>query len=82
MVPVLCPGMVENQGNPSVKISIIIPVYNAARHLRECLDSVVAQTYTDWEVICVDDGSTDESGEEMQVFQQRETPLWMLGWLY
>ena len=39
--------------------SIIIPVYNVAPYLRECLDSVLAQTFTEWEAICVDDGSTD-----------------------
>lgn len=43
------------------KISIIIPVYNVEQYLRECLDSVRAQTFTDWESICVDDGSTDNS---------------------
>ena len=43
------------------KFSIIIPVYNVAPYLRECLDSVLAQTFTDWEAICVDDGSTDDS---------------------
>ena len=42
--------------------SIVIPVYNVAPYLRECLDSVLAQTFTDWEAICVDDGSTDGSG--------------------
>lgn len=43
------------------KISIVIPVYNVELYLRECLDSICAQTFTDWECICVDDGSTDMS---------------------
>lgn len=42
-------------------VSIIIPVYNVAPYLRECLDSVLAQTFADWEAVCVDDGSTDGS---------------------
>ena len=44
-------------------ISIIIPVYNVAPYLDECLQSVVNQAYTDWECILVDDGSTDGSSE-------------------
>lgn len=40
-------------------ISVIIPVYNVAPYLRASLDSLLAQTYADWEAICVDDGSTD-----------------------
>ena len=43
-------------------ISIIVPVYNAKDYLRRCLDSILAQTYTDWEALLIDDGSTDESG--------------------
>ena len=44
-----------------MKFSVIMPVYNAARHLREAVDSVLNQTYSDWELVCVDDGSTDGS---------------------
>ena len=45
----------------SPKISIIIPVYNTDKYLRKCLDSVVAQSMDDIEIICVNDGSTDNS---------------------
>lgn len=45
----------------SVSISIIIPVYNCERYLKRCLDSVCAQTFKDFEVIMVNDGSTDQS---------------------
>ena len=43
------------------KVSVIIPVYNAAPWLDACLDSVLSQTLRDIEVVCVDDGSTDSS---------------------
>lgn len=52
--------------------SIIIPVYNVAPYLRECLDSVLAQTFTDWEAICVDDGSTDGSGAILDEYVARD----------
>ena len=45
-----------------VKVSIIIPVYNAEKYLRECLDSIKMQNYVDLEVLMVDDGSKDCSG--------------------
>lgn len=47
----------------NMKVSIIVPVYNAAPYLRECIDSLVNQTWKDIEVILVNDGSTDASGE-------------------
>ena len=43
------------------KFSIIIPVYNVEKYLRKCLDSIANQTYSDFEAICVNDGSTDNS---------------------
>lgn len=55
------------------KFSIIIPVYNVAPYLRECLDSVLAQTFADWEAICVDDGSTDESGAILDEYAARDS---------
>lgn len=43
-------------------ISVIVPVYNAEKWLRRCIDSILAQTYTDFELLLIDDGSTDSSG--------------------
>jgi len=48
--------------NTRPKISVIVPVYNTEKYLRECVDSILAQTFTDFELILVDDGSTDQSG--------------------
>ena len=50
------------------QISIIMPVYNAATHLAEALESVRAQTFKDWECICIDDGSTDSSEDILSRF--------------
>ena len=48
------------------KISVIIPVYNAEKYLPQCLDSICNQTLSDIEIICIDDGSTDNSPEILQ----------------
>ena len=44
-------------------VSIIIPCYNSGKYISECLNSILAQTYSDWEAICVNDGSTDNTME-------------------
>ena len=44
-----------------VKVSVIIPVFNVEKYINECVDSVINQTLTDIEIICVNDGSTDNS---------------------
>ncbi len=46
-----------------MRFSIIIPIYNVEKYLEKCLDSVVKQSYKDYEIILIDDGSTDKSGE-------------------
>ena len=54
-----------------VDISIIIPVYNVEQYLQDCLDSVVAQGCSDYEVICINDGSIDESLTILEEYQQK-----------
>ena len=51
----------------AVKVSVIVPVYNVEKYLRECLDSLVNQTLKDIEIICVNDGSSDNS---LQILQE------------
>ena len=53
----------HNSPTPAPLLTIIMPVYNVARYLDEAIASVTAQTITDWELIIVDDGSTDGSSE-------------------
>ena len=52
-------------------ISVVIPAYNAARFIRRTIDSVLAQTYTGCELIVVDDGSTDNTGEVVKSYGQK-----------
>lgn len=54
------------------KLSIIIPVYNVEEYLGECLDSVLNNDYSDIEVICINDCSTDKSGEILQSYSERD----------
>ncbi len=54
------------------KISVIIPVYNVEKYLPRCLDSVLSQTFTDWEAVCVNDGSPDGSRKILQEYADRD----------
>lgn len=56
-------------------ISVIIPVYNVEPYLRQCLDSVVGQSYGELEIILVDDGSTDSSGEICREYARRDSRI-------
>lgn len=55
----------------SLKVSLIVPVYNMESYIQQCLDSLIAQTYQDFELIIVDDGSTDQSGEICERYQSK-----------
>lgn len=56
-------------------ISVIIPVYNAENFIRRCVDSVLGQTYSKWELIPVDDGSTDSSLRILKEYEARDSRI-------
>lgn len=56
-----------------VNVSVIIPVYNVAQYLRECLDSLLSQTLDGVELICVNDGSTDDSGNILDEYARKHS---------
>ena len=58
--------------NIDIKVSIIMPIYNASRYLEPAIDSILAQTLPEIEVICVDDGSTDKSLEILKEYQKND----------
>ncbi len=55
----------------SNKVSIIVPVYNIEQYLKDCLDSILSQTYSDYEVVAVNDGSTDTSIEILESYRDK-----------
>lgn len=57
------------------KVSVIVPVYNAEKYLRECVDSIIGQTLQDMEIIFVDDGSTDHSLEILQEYAKEDNRI-------
>lgn len=56
-------------------VSIIMPVYNAQLSVGQMVDSILAQSYTDWELIAVDDGSTDESGDILEEYALKDSRI-------
>lgn len=59
----------------NIKVSIIIPIYNVEKYLRECLDSVVNQTLQDIEIICINDGSPDNSLDILQEYAKKDNRI-------
>ena len=58
--------------NRQPKISVIVAVYNAEKYLRRCIDSLLTQTFKDFEVLLIDDGSTDGSGKICDSFAEKD----------
>ena len=57
------------------KISVVIPVYNVEPYIRKCLDSVINQTYTNLDILCINDGSTDKSGIICEEYAKRDSRI-------
>ncbi len=61
--------------NRKTKVSIIVPVYNTAKYLSKCLDSIIDQTYQNLEIIAINDGSTDNSETILKEYAKKESRL-------
>ena len=57
------------------KISVIVPVYNVEKYLCRCIDSILAQTFTDFELLLIDDGSKDSSGEICEEYAGKDARI-------
>ena len=69
----------KNTKNGKVtKVSVIVPVYNAGEYIGQMLDSVLGQSMQEIEIICVNDGSTDNSGEIIRSFMDRDSRIMLL----
>ena len=55
-----------------IRISVIVTVYNTSKYLRRCMDSIIHQSLKDIEIICIDDGSTDESLEILKEYSRKD----------
>ncbi len=64
--------MVETKSTMSPKVSVIVPVYKAENYINRCVDSILAQTFTDWELLLIDDGSPDNSGSICDEYSRKD----------
>ncbi len=69
--------VVEQANNPSIqpKVSVILPVYNVGKYLRQSLDSLINQTLNEIEIICVNDGSVDDSYDILEEYKAKDSRI-------
>lgn len=60
------------------KVSVIIPCYNVERYITQCLETVISQTYSNLEIICIDDGSTDSTKQIIQEFMAIDSRIYLI----
>ena len=59
-------------------VSVIIPVYNTSKYVAQCLDSIIKQTLEDIQIICVDDGSSDDSLDILYTYERKDSRIKVL----
>ena len=64
--------------NESVKVSVIVPIYNVEKYIGKCILSIIEQTYKNIEIILVDDGSLDDSGNIADEYATRDNRIKVL----
>ena len=58
-----------------IEISIIVPVYNTEKYITRCINSILEQTFENWELLLIDDGSRDSSGKICDIFQKKDSRI-------
>ena len=57
------------------QVSVVVPAYNQAKYLKDSLNSLIAQTFEDWECIIINDGSTDDTGEIIRSYAGKDSRI-------
>ena len=65
-----------------IKISVIVIMYNVEKYIEKCLDSIINQTYTNLEIICINDGSTDNSLDIVKKYAKRDNRIKIISYNY